>query len=93
MRTIKDGLEGSLPRERVREVVRAVHVVPAQGGGWTVKKTGIARIARTFDSKHEALAFARQKAALSTSTLIVHNKDGRIVERHSHGENPKRSPG
>lgn len=60
------------------------HVVP-NGSGWSVKGAGNSKATKNFDTKQQAIAFGRQTARNQGSELVVHNKDGRISQKDSHG--------
>jgi hypothetical protein len=64
------------------------HVVPSSKGGWRVVRSGAARAARVFDSKEEALGFARTQAKKAHADVYVHRRDGTVQERDSYGQDP-----
>lgn len=63
------------------------HVVPV-GSRWAVRKAGSARTTRTFDTKKQAVARAREIAKNQRTELYIHGSDGRIQERDSYGSDP-----
>jgi len=70
---------------------RGVHVVPDHSSGrldWQVKTENTERAYRTLPNKAEAEAIARQVAINNQAELYIHNKDGRIAERNSYGNDP-----
>ncbi len=64
------------------------HVVPNPNGGWDVKKGGAKRATKNFDNKNDAVDRARQISKNKKTELIIHNKDGRIAKKDSHGNDP-----
>jgi len=64
------------------------HVVPNPNSGWDVKKGGAKRATKHYDNKKDAINRARQISKNKKSELIIHNKDGRIAQKDSHGNDP-----
>ena len=65
------------------------HVVPnGDRGGWDVEKGGGERSIKHFDTKQAAVDFGRQISKNQQSEFIIHNKDGRISNSDSHGNDP-----
>lgn len=64
------------------------HVVPANGGGWNVKRGGAERAAGHFDTKAEAVREGRRISQNQGTELKIHNNDGRIAQSDSHGRDP-----
>lgn len=64
------------------------HVVPAIGGGWSVKKEGAARAVRHFPTKDEAESWARARSIKERADLVIHRLDGTIAEKNSFGNDP-----
>ncbi len=62
---------GNIDPERIRAVVRAVHVVPLPTG-WEVRKSGKARVSEIFEKKSLAEKFARELSERQKVELIVH---------------------
>lgn len=65
------------------------HVVPKGDKGWSVKKSGSDRAIKNFDTKKEAVDYARNISRKQKTELIIHKKDGTIQRRDSHGNDPK----
>ena len=63
------------------------HVVP-HGNGWAVKGEGNSRATKVTSTKKEATSIARDISRNQGTELIVHNRDGRISSRDSHGNDP-----
>lgn len=70
-----------------------VHVTPREDGQWAVKKSGSQRASSVHERKTDALKEARQAARKEQSELVVHNKDGKIASKDSHGHDPRSSRG
>jgi len=74
---------------------KTLHVFHSDGG-WAVKKEG--QRAETFATKREAVAMAVHRVKnTAAAQIVVHGKDGRIIEHRTHGmpriqEPPKKSP-
>lgn len=50
-------------------------------GGWAVKKRGSLRATKRFRTKEEALDWAREKAVLRRSDLVIFRKNGTVQEK------------
>ena len=61
------------------------HVVPSKNNGWDVKGAGNTKATKHFDTKKAAIDYAREISNNQKSELIIHNKDGRISQKDSHG--------
>ena len=64
------------------------HVVPSKNNGWKVKGEGNTKATKHFDTKKPAIDYARKISNTQKSELIIHNKDGRISQKDSHGHDP-----
>lgn len=64
------------------------HVVPSANGGWNVKGAGNSRATLHTLTKVEATNAARQISQNQHSELVIHNRDGKIASRDSHGHDP-----
>ncbi|MCZ0953377.1 MAG: DUF2188 domain-containing protein [Rhodospirillaceae bacterium] len=62
----------------------SLHVVP-RGKKWAVRKTGVERVTRRFDTQQEAIKAARGIARKQGGEVFIHGWDGRIRRRDSHG--------
>lgn len=66
-----------------------IHVLPnSKQGGWDVKKSNASRASRHYETKKDAIAFAREKSIKELAELIIHGKDGRIQNSNSYGNDP-----
>jgi hypothetical protein len=58
-------------------------------GKWKVKVEGRERAYKTFDTKTEAQAVGRERAMELKTEHIIKNKDGKISEKVSYGNDPR----
>jgi hypothetical protein len=72
---------------------KETHVVPNPKGGWDIKRAGAERSSGHFDTKQPAVDRARQISQNQKTELVIHNKDGKIGQKDSHGNDPKSSKG
>jgi hypothetical protein len=56
------------------------HVVPSAKGRWTVKRSDASRPTESFDRKTDAVEAARKFAHRVGGQLVIHGRDGRIME-------------
>jgi hypothetical protein len=70
------------------------HVVPnASAEKWVVSQEN-AELRREFDTKEEALEFAKERASSAELGQVkVHKKDGNMEYESTYGEDPRRYPG
>ena len=61
------------------------HVVPNHNGGWNIKRSGAQRASGHFDKKQEAIDSAREISRNQGTELVIHNRDGQIAQKDSHG--------
>lgn len=64
------------------------HVVPNPNGGWDVKRGGAERSSSHHETKQEAVSRGREISRNQGSELRIHNRDGRIAQSDSHGNDP-----
>lgn len=64
-----------------------VHVVP-HSDGWAVKKEGSQRASKILKTKAPALEQGRKIAKQDKVELVIHNKDGKISDKDSYGNDP-----
>ncbi|MYE36742.1 MAG: DUF2188 domain-containing protein [Rhodobacteraceae bacterium] len=69
------------------------HVVPNPKGGWDVKRGGASRASSHHDTKREAINSGRDLSRNQRTEFVIHNKDGRISGKDSHGNDPFPPPG
>ena len=63
------------------------HVVPHENG-WAVKGEGNSRATSVTSTKQDAINIARGISQNQQSELIIHNKNGQIGQKDSHGHDP-----
>ncbi len=69
-------------------MAKSHHVVPNPNGGWDIKKGGGEKSIKHTDTKQDAVDIARQISKKQQSELVIHNKDGKISQKDSHGNDP-----
>lgn len=60
------------------------HVVP-RGTKWAVKGEGNSRATILTNKKQEAIDKAREISKNQGTELVIHNRDGKISQKDSHG--------
>lgn len=55
---------------------------------WSVKKVGNQKASKLVDTKKEAEKIGRELAKQEKSELVIHNKDGKISNKDSEGNDP-----
>lgn len=68
-------------------------VLPNGDDGWKVQRDGSQRATARFDTKAEATSDARGRSRNAGAELFIHNRDGQIGARDSHGNDPRRFKG
>jgi hypothetical protein len=69
------------------------HVLP-DANSWKVKNEAEPSYEDLVDNKDRALEIAKDKAkGAALGQVIVHNRDGKIAEEFTYGEDPRRSRG
>lgn len=68
------------------------HVVP-HDKDWAVKGEGNSKATVVVDTQQEAINIARGISQNQKSELFIHNRQGQIRERDSHGHDPKNIKG
>ena len=64
------------------------HVVPNGKSGWCVKTDKAEKASRCFSNKKDAIDYAREVSRKHGTELIIHNKNGKIAQKDSHGNDP-----
>lgn len=64
------------------------HIVPNKNGGWDVKRNNTNRASVHTDTKKEAVDRCRVISRNQKTEMIIHNKDGKISNSDSHGNDP-----
>ena len=61
------------------------HLVPNEDAGWAVNAEGADKPLKTFETKKDALEWAREMAAKEAPCeLVIHNLDGKVQTSHSY---------
>lgn len=63
------------------------HVVPPNGN-WAVKGEHNVKVTKPFSRKSDATDFGRKIARNQESELVIHNRNGQISHKDSHGNDP-----
>jgi hypothetical protein len=66
----------------------AHRVVHNPNGGWDVKRDGGQKASVHTDTKQEAIDRGREISTNQGTEFFIHNKDGQIASRDSHGNDP-----
>ena len=66
----------------------SIHITPHKDGGWQVKTAGASKAAKRTSTQQEGIAFGTEQAKRNGSELYIHNKQGRIREKNSYGNDP-----
>ncbi len=64
------------------------HVVHNPNGGWDVKAAKAQRASAHTNTKAEAISIGRTISQNQGSELFIHNMNGQIASRDSHGNDP-----
>ncbi|MCH9664522.1 MAG: DUF2188 domain-containing protein [Gammaproteobacteria bacterium] len=64
------------------------HVVPNPNSGWSVKKGGGKQASNNTPTKQEAVDIGRKISQNQGTELLIHNKEGVIKVKNSHGNDP-----
>jgi hypothetical protein len=70
------------------ELRKSYHVIAAMNGGWSVKKFGVERSLRNFNTRRQAINFARKISKNNNAELIIHNEDGRLANKIIYRKEP-----
>lgn len=74
-------------------MAKSHHVVHNPNGGWDVKVGGGEKAIKHFETKLPAVDLARQISRNQHSELVIHNQNGQISQKDSHGNDPRNIPG
>jgi uncharacterized protein YdaT len=68
---------------------KSTHVVPnKEKSGWDIKQSDGQKSSGYFDMKKDAVDRAREISKNQKTELTIHNKDGKIAKKDSHGNDP-----
>jgi hypothetical protein len=74
-------------------MTKSHHVVPSKNGGWDVKVSGGERAIKHTETKQPAIDRAREISTNQKTELVIHNRNGQISQKDSHGRDPRSSKG
>lgn len=63
------------------------HVIPTEIG-WAVKGERNLRVTKRTETKDDAIVKAREIAKKQKTELVIHNRDGKISDKDSFGNDP-----
>jgi hypothetical protein len=63
------------------------HVVP-HSEGWALRPEGASKDTQVFRTQEQAIQRGREVATNQRSELLIHNRESRIRERNSYGNDP-----
>ncbi len=67
-------------------MAKSTHVVPnKEKGGWDIKQSNGQKSSGHFDTKKDAVDRAWEISKNQKTELTIHNKDGKIAKKDSHG--------
>lgn len=64
------------------------HVTPNPNGGWNVKGAGNSKSTVNVATQKEAIKIATGIAKIQKSEVVIHNREGKIREKNSYGNDP-----
>ena len=64
------------------------HVVPANPGGWNVKREGADRASSHHGTQSDAINAGKRLAQITGGELRIHGRDGQIRDSDSYGNDP-----
>ena len=62
---------------------KSYHVIAKLNGGWSVKKAGATRASKSFDTQKEAVEYGRNISKNNAMALMIHGKNGRLLDKES----------
>jgi len=68
----------------VRAIAKNIHVTP-RPSGWATKPEGGARASRVYPTQQQAIDAARRQTQQNGGELVIHNRQGQIRQKDSHG--------
>lgn len=66
---------------------KSQHVVP-HNNTWAVRKSGSSKVTKTFKTKKAATEYGRKVSNKQNTELYIHNRNGKIASKDSHGHDP-----
>ena len=68
---------------------KSTHIVPNTNGGWDIEQSNAQRSSGHFNTKQEAVERGRTISKNQKTEFVIHNQNGRIARKDSHGNDPK----
>jgi hypothetical protein len=72
---------------------KTYHVTSDTEGRWVVRRSGSERAQKAFDTKKDAIDFAKEHATRISQKdaveVYIHRRDGQISQKDSYGADPK----
>jgi ketosteroid isomerase-like protein len=73
-------------------MAKDVWTVP-HGDGWANRRADAKRVSKVFATKAKAQAAGRKTAMRARVEHLIHSRDGKVAERNSYGNDPRRFKG
>jgi len=74
-------------------MTKNIHVTPNGQGDWQIKRSGAERATAVFDTQAEAIKHGTGIAQKDKTEIFIHGRDGKIRERNTFGNDPRKSKG
>lgn len=65
-----------------------VHITPRDDGKWNTKVEGNERASSVHDTQKDAIDAGRDIAKKNKSENVIHNREGKIRDKDSYGNDP-----
>lgn len=65
-----------------------IHITHRENGKWAVKGEGDDRASGLYDTQRKAIEAGREIAQNNKSELFIHDRDNKIRDRDSYGNDP-----
>ncbi len=65
----------------------SIHITPHEDG-WQIKKAGNSKASKVCSTQKECIELGTQQAKRNGAELYIHNKQGKIREKNSFGNDP-----
>ena len=72
------------------KATKSNHVVRTIDGAWGVKKDGADRASKVFSTQAAAISWGRKQSIKHRTELVIHGRDGMVVEKDSFGPDRKK---
>ena len=69
------------------------HIVPNKQGGWDIQRASSEKSFKHCETKQEAIDIGRKISQNQKTEFVIHNKDGKISQKDSHGNDSRKSEG